>query len=207
MKKNVLWLAIALMMTITFGACTSSDADENNVEKAFAGYGLGYGSDGFGYVNGGIVNEWENPAVDKSDPLATFFEEELHRPYWDGYGNEFKTFFEQGSWDDETCLVFNSWQEFQDAYMGSKDLPEIDFNQYTLVIGRTWGNDGSFELNNVILRDLGYVYELETKLFRHHDPNLCYTAAITTFFYWRLYPKLSQKDIEIKRTVIDLVNE
>lgn len=200
MKKNVLWAAIALVITIAIGACSSSNDDDSTVGKPAA-------DDQSDYVDGGIINEWDRPVVDKSDPLAAFFEEELHRPYWDGYGNEFKTFFENGSWDDEICLVFNSREEFQNAYMGSKELPEIDFNQYTLVIGRTWGNDGSYELNNVVLRDLGIAYELETILYRHHDPDRCYIAAITTFFYWRLYPKLSQKNIQIKRTVIDLVNE
>ena len=48
--------------------------------------------------------------------------------------------------------------------MGTKELPDVDFNQFTLVIGKTWGNDGSYGLSNVVLRDMGLTYELETQL-------------------------------------------
>ena len=153
---------------------------------------------------GEVYDGWGKPEVDESDPLAVFFRDELHGPYWDGAGNEFKTFFEQGSWDEEDCLVINSSQEFQDAYMGTKELPTVDFNMYTLIIGRTWGNDGSYKLNKIVLRDMGNTYELETQLL-HHVGGFA-TAAIQTIFYWRLYPKLAQKSINPKRIVID-VNE
>lgn len=153
---------------------------------------------------GGIVyNGYTHQEIDESDPLSVFFGEELYNPRWDGYGNEYKTFFEQGEWDDESILVINSQEEFQKAYMGTKDLPRVDFNIYTLVIGRTWGNDGSYKLADIILNDKGLNYELETRL--NHYVDRIANCAIQTIFYWRLYPKLAQKPIIPKRIVIDVL--
>lgn len=43
---------------------------------------------------GGIVyNGYTHQEIDESDPLAVFFRDELHKPYWDGYGNESKQYF------------------------------------------------------------------------------------------------------------------
>lgn len=156
-------------------------------------------------VRGGIIYDgYTQQKTDENDPVAVFFAKELHNPYWDGYGKEHKTFFEQGEWNDESCLMINSRQEFQDAYMGTEELPGIDFNQYTLIVGRTWGEDGSYRLGKIVLRDMGLTYELETQLLRYHYENMGVTLAIRTIYYWRLYPKLDIKEIIPKRTVTDV---
>ena len=188
MKKNLLWMGALLL--ILAGCSSDDDASQGNgnVEKVSGGN-----------VYQGFIHQED---VDESNPLSVFFGEELHNPYWDGAGNEYKTFFDQGGWDDESILVINSLEEFQKAYMGTKNLPDVDFNQYTLVIGRTWGNDGSYTLADIILKDKGTNYELETKLNHHVD--WIATMAIQVIFYWRVYPKLAQKPIIPKRTVIDV---
>lgn len=183
-KKSLLWISALLLM---LAGCGSDDEIVNGVKGE----------------RGGIVYYGDpHQDIDESDPLSVFFGEELHNPYWDGSGNEYKTFFEQGEWNDESVLVINSQEEFQKAYMGTKELPIVDFNMFTLVIGRTWGNDSSFMLADIILNDKGSNYELETKL-NHYVDGIAY-AAIQTFFYWRLYPKLAQKPIIPKRIVIDV---
>lgn len=159
--------------------------------------------DAIGYVSGGNKHEgWNNTNQDVTDPLVAFFQEELHRPYWDENGNEIKTFFEQGSWDEESCMMINSREDFQKAYMGTKELPEIDFDKYTLIIGRTWGNDSSYELAEVFLRDNGDNYSLDACLWHHYGGAF---AAIIHIFYWRLYPKLPQKDIVTNHVVYSMV--
>ena len=183
MKSKLLWMSLLLLMM----AGCSSDDDAETV-------------DGIVSLGGGVVYDgYAYQQIDETNPLSVFFGAELHQPRWDQYGNVDKSFFEQGEWDDESVLVINSREEFQKAYMGTKELPDVDFNQFTLVIGRTWGNDSSYGLNNVVLRDMGFTYELETQLF--HNTNRVGFAAIQTIFYWRLYSKLSEKAMIIKRTV------
>ena len=186
-KKNLLWISALLLM---LAGCSNDDEIVNEVKGE----------------RGGIVYDgYTLQKIDESDPVSVFFGKELHNPRWDGYGNEFKTFFEQGEWNDESILVINSQEEFQKAYMGTKDLPNVDFNQYTLIIGRTWGNDSSYELDKIVLRDRGRTYELETLLL-HHVNRGAY-AAILTIFYWHLYPKLAPKAITPKRTVTDVYDK
>jgi hypothetical protein len=153
-------------------------------------------------VCGGEAYEGWGIEGGSSDPLAVFFREELHGPYWDGDGNEYKTFFEQGKWDDESCLVFNSREEFQNAYMGTKELPDVDFDKYTLVIGRTWGNDSSYDLNIVFLKNKGDYYELETTI--NHYVDRVASFAIVKIYYWYLFNKFEKKDVVIKRIVKDV---
>ena len=202
-KAGLVMLAMGLLI-----ACSSDDDkkyvindDEiNNDEKYNDNPPIISCPGAIEYVKGGDVYDWAYQDDDKLDPLELFFNEELHSPYWDDYGNVHKSFFEQGSWDDESCLMINTREDFQNAYMGTKELPEVDFDKYTLVIGRTWGNDGSYKLVDVMLIDNDDDYLLESYLVNH---NGMATLAIVRIYYWRLYPKLPQKDIVIKRIVVD----
>ena len=190
MKKNsILWMSAVLILIVGMSSCSNDD----EIVDVFSNNNA---------VRGGEVYGWDKPEVDASDSLAVFFRDELHGPYWDGNGNEFKTFFNQSSYDDESCLMIYSRQEFRSAYMGTKELPDVDFSKNTLIIGRTWCNDGSYELDDIILKDMGAYYELETRLLHYVDRGaLC---AIVELYYWRLYPKLEKKDIVLKRTVKDV---
>ncbi len=188
MKRKLFWMSLLLLTIAGLSSCSSNDDDEVAA--------------GIDDVCGGVVyNGYAIQQFDKANPLSVFFAEELHEPTWDDEGNIHKSFFERGEWNDERVLVINSQEEFQTAYMGTKVLPDVDFGQYTLVIGKTWGN-GSQELRSVILRDFGDAYELETQLVDHIDR--ASTCAIETIFYWHLYPKLPKKPIMLKRTVTDV---
>ena len=174
MKKNrFFWMFAVLMLVVGMSSC-SKDDDIGNEDIGNEDIGND-DIDNVDIVNndsvrgGEVYDGWVKPEVDMSDPLAVFFRDELHSPYWDGQGNEIKTFFEQGEWDDKSCLMINSRQEFQDAYMGTKELPDVDFSNYTLIIGRVWGNDTSYKLNSVLLTDMTENYELEIKMLHYVD--------------------------------------
>lgn len=214
-KKSLFVMGAAMMLAISLNSCSSDEQaneepkpndekelDSNPVDTRLRDIRADY-PDAISYISGGNNHEgWNNPDSDVADPLVAFFQEELHRPYWDENGNEIKTFFEQGSWDEEGCMMINSREDFQKAYMGTKELPEIDFDKYTLIIGRTWGNDSSYELADVFLRDNGDNYSLDACLWHHYGGAF---AAIIHIFYWRLYPKLPQKDIVTKHVVYSMV--
>lgn len=194
MKKKLLIVLGFISVIMTLASCDNDDNSLYRVEKNESGE--------IAPVRCGIIIEgYARQKVDESDPVSVFFGKELHSPYWDGFGNEFKTFFEQGEWNDESCLMINSQQEFQAAYMGTKELPEVDFNQYTLVIGRTWSSDGSYVLDKTVLYNRDFTYELEAQ-FLHYLNGTAF-CSIIRFYYWSLYPKLEPKEIILKRTVTD----
>ena len=196
MKKKLLIVLGFISVIMTLASCDNDDNGVYRVEKNESGE--------IAPVRCGIIIEgYARQKVDESDPLSVFFGKELHDPYWDGSGNEYMTFFgEWKEWNDEGFLMINSQQEFQAAYMGTKDLPEVDFNQYTLVIGRTWGNDGSYVLDKTVLYDRDLTYELEAQFL--HYLNCSFVCSIIQFYYWSLYPKLEPKEIILKRTVTDV---
>ena len=81
-KKSLLWINTLLLM---LAGCVSDEEIANDIKGE----------------HGGIVYHGDpHQDIDESDPLSVFFGEELHNPYWDGSGNEYKTFFEQGEWND-----------------------------------------------------------------------------------------------------------
>ena len=88
--------------------------------------------------------------------------------------------------------------------MDLKTLPDVVFYKYTIRIGRTWGNDGSFSLGEITLKDKKSYYELQTKLL-HHVGGFA-TQAIIDIYFWRLYPKLEKKNIVMKRTVENVMD-
>lgn len=191
MKQLLVFVLGFISMTLT-----GCDSEDNSIPRAGK-----YGEGVVGQVRGGVAYDgYARQAVDESDPVSVFFGKELHSPCWDGYGNEVKTFFEQGEWNDESCLMINSQEEFQAAYMGIEKLPEVNFGQYTLVIGRTWSS--ACEFDGTALRDLDLNYELEIQLL--HNVNWTSVAGIQIIYYWRLYPKLEQKPIILKRTVTEV---
>ena len=93
--------------------------------------------------------------------------------------------------DKDECYVINSLEELKSIYSGKKEIPYIDFDKYTLVIGQK------------VMPDFyhpEYKQELE---FRNHrcDLNLYVPdygsgiKAIQHFYYWAFYPKFYTEGI------------
>lgn len=185
MKKN--WLAIALtMVTLALTACNSNDDEVIGEIAPVAGED---------FLFQGV---YPSP-VETSDPLTLFMREELCSPFLHNDGQVYETFFKSDESYEEKVIVINNKLEFHNAYMGTKKLPDVDFSRYTLVLGRTWGNDGSYRLDQTILWSKGLHYELEFRL--SHLIDVVTTLNIQVFYYWRLYPKLKHKPFVPKRTV------
>ena len=187
-------------------ADNSSGFDDVEVRIPFVvGSGHGEAKEIAAVAGEEIYDKWRKPQQETTDPLALFFRDELHGPYWDNNNIEHKTFFNHGNYDEERVLIINSREEFQSAYMGTNTLPEVDFSRYTLVLGRTWGNDTSCFLDKIILRDTSAYYELDAKLLHYVDIGAY--SVVVNIYYWRLYPKLEKKNIIPKRSVMDVKGE
>jgi len=137
--------------------------------------------------------------VDTPQDLKVFFDSEMHGPYWDGQGNEHRSFFGRTEWNEDVLLVIRSAEEFRKAYAGTKQLPDIDFSRYTLILGKTWGNDSSYALREVRLYDNGSQYVLDIDIL-HRVWGIA-LAAIQEFYYWRLYPRLDDRPVVPNRIV------
>ncbi len=93
---------------------------------------------------------------------------------------------------NEICII-NSQEELSNLYNGDKPLPEIDFSKYTLLVGHVLAAHSGHLLERTELTEKDgsltlYVY------IRALDEGL---AVITPILYWGLYPKLSQKEINV----------
>lgn len=115
------------------------------------------------------------------------------------------SFFQDNS--EDVCLLINSEEEFRESYQGTDErIPYIDYQQYTLVIGKKkyYTSEGEknptqLEGQKLYLKDGKYVLDLSC---RYNIPGVSfYTDRFICF--WGLYPKLSPKDITVNIQYID----
>ena len=139
---------------------------------------------------------WIQP-VENTQEWEDFFATEVRHPYWDGDGNIHRTFFDQTEWDEQKLLVINSQSDFRLASTGEKQLPEIDFDKYTLIIGKDLASNSSYQLQDVQLYDNGKQYILDIDIM-HYVWRGAY-EMIQDLFYWKVYPKLDKKEIILNR--------
>ena len=93
--------------------------------------------------------------------------------------------------DKDECYVINSLEELKSIYCGEREIPYIDFDKYTLVIGQK------------VMPDFYHpVYKQELKFLNHRcDLNLYVPdydlgfKAIQHFYYWAFYPKFNTEGI------------
>ena len=129
-----------------------------------------------------------------SDELNFFMMDALHSSEFQGR----RTFFSEEAVAEE-CLIINSEEEFRQAYKGDKELPKINFDYCTLVIGRTYGEHGGITYGGHELKDKGDSYQLNVTLNNNVNPNYCYTAAFTDIYFWKTYLKLEKKPVVFNR--------
>ena len=174
MRKNVLlWMCVVLMALVGMSSCSSDDENDNNISP-----------------------------VDVNDgPIAAFFKTELPERHSDSeYYLITRSFF----FDPETLggvqieenivCVINSRQELAEIYQGEKELPEIDFDKYTLIIGQQIMPYHGFYVaqKDLSAGDNGLVLTL----YARNDDELL-SCAHQNLYFWGLYPKLSQKMVSV----------
>ena len=137
--------------------------------------------------------------------LAAFFQAELHHPYYRDGGEVYPGFFGELEYDAQPCYLINSMEEFQAAYKGNEQLPEVDFERYSVLVGRTYRIDGSESLGIYNLVDEDDHYRMYLGILRNVNPDYGYTCDIGDLFYWELYPKRESKPINIERRVVEAV--
>lgn len=128
--------------------------------------------------------------------LSFFLLDALHSSEFAGR----QTFFSEGP-EEQECLLINSEEEFRAAYKGDKEVPKtwINFDDCTLVIGRTYGENSGVSLGGFELKDNGDSYQLDLTLNHNVNPNVFYTQAYIDLYFWKIYPKMENKPIVFNR--------
>ena len=95
---------------------------------------------------------------------------------------------------ENMAYVINSRQELADVYLGDKELPVIDFDRYTLIIGQQILPYLGFYVakKELLAGDEGLILHL----YARNDGELL-PCALQNLYFWGLYPKQSQKTITV----------
>ena len=181
------------MMAAVIGACLCACESSNN-----------HSDDPIGSVPD-LPTKRSNVDEDTYLRLSAFFQTELHHPYYRDGGEVFPGFFGEMEYDAQPCYLINSMEEFQTAYKGNEQLPEVDFERYSVLVGRTYRIDGSESLGIYNLVDEDDHYRMYLGILRNINPDYGYTCDIGDLFYWDLYPKRESKPINIERRVVEAV--
>ena len=125
----------------------------------------------------------------------------------DALNNEYQgrhTFFSDGL-EEQECLIINSFQEFKEAYKGNWELCSyVDFRHCTLMIGRTYGENGGVSLDGYELTDNGDTYQLNLTLNNNVNPNYTYSPNRVNLYFWKIYPKTENKPVVFNRVTQDV---
>lgn len=171
MKTNILTVTAALLMLGGFVACNDSEEPE--------------------YIG--------TPPVTAPADVSAFFKTYLPSSSYSRPEPEFN-FSEIDSRDIE-CFVINSMEEFEAVAPPAVELPVIDFDKYTLIIGQHWMGDPGYTFEKQAVDSdsesdkmiLNLVYK---RLGGAHP------ASMTNFYFWGLYTKLPEKTLTVNKIII-----
>lgn len=138
-----------------------------------------------------------------TEEVKTFFEKDFSTNYSDI--NQKSGFFT----DDEYMYLskgvivrsINSRQEFEQAYNGKYELPDIDFSRNTLLVGMVNSLNSGETLGAVRLWDREGNYELQVVINKNVNPTGVYGLIIRPLFFWKLYPKFPTSNLTATRIV------
>lgn len=170
MKRTFKTLGLFLSAFFLLTACSSNEEDDNlpvdeNANKTFP-----------------VIEDKLDPAV------VSFFNETLpNQPCY----QPIETFFTPVSEETNAYSLINNEQELREAYKGDKALPKIDFEHYTLIIGRVY--TGGVKVDQQYLTK-----ENENNVLVLHLLHEAVVAEMFYTYYWGVYPKMTTDHITIQ---------
>ena len=169
MKKNILTLGLFLLAALLPTGCSSDDEQVPETPEAEA--------------NIKKILPFSADNLDSS--LVSFFNEAL--PPISILPTE--SFFTAEAHDADVCYLINNKTEFQEAYKGNKPLPEIDFENYTLIIGMLY-QGSNYHLDEQYIEEDDNGKQLVLILGSHSA-----LAEMIYIHYWGIYPKVNSHSI------------
>lgn len=137
------------------------------------------------------------PPVTAPKEVKSFFETYLP-PMSYGY-DETPFNFGINDLNNTKCFLINSMEEFKAIAPSSLELPTIDFDKYTLIIGgHLLGSPKYTLMKQTVHKETA---EISLNLI-YQQMNGASPTIITTFYFWGLYTKLTNKTIKVDVTTI-----
>lgn len=190
MKKTI-YLLGTLLLTAALAACSSDydnppeQPDSHQQEEPTDSIGVNNDTTKIDSTAYTVIS-----AVPVSEEVKAFFDEAL--PFSYDKPAYFKPYVDLGEDNGVHILsqwvvysVFNSKEEMQEQYVGDFDLPEIDFEKYTLVIGTSL-MDKMDSLKTIEVRSYGEYNELTVSIGLGHYGQI----EIYHFRFWAIFPKI-----------------
>jgi hypothetical protein len=101
----------------------------------------------------------------------------------------------------DTCFVINSNAQLEAFYTGELTIPNIDFDKYTLIIGKAYmPNTGE----SLVYHDISADKKVQNLYVETYSAG---SAMISMEYYWGLYPKFDSDNLISRRFLTKLTYE
>lgn len=97
------------------------------------------------------------------------------------------------------CVLVNSKKEFRGLLTREVSLPDIDFEKYSLIIGKCVLGDPGYVLEDQVIHMGSDHMELKLQYRRLDGVS---PSVVTDFYYWGLYQKLPDLPLEVDLDII-----
>lgn len=138
------------------------------------------------------------PPAAASEEVTAFFK--AHLPESSTNHSEVEFNFSELDFNETECILINSAEEFAAVAPPTAELPAIDFEKYTLVIGQHQMGCPAYRLEEQAV-DAESGPDKMTLNLVYSQGNGPIAAVVTTFYVWGLYDKLPSKPIGTAVTI------
>ena len=185
MKKLVYLLSCLFLLSAGFSAC-SNDYDDPPEQPNSHQNEVSVDSVDITQDEGASKDYTVISTVPVSEEVKAFFDEAL--PYLPGLPIELSPFLFQSNVNSD-FFVINNEKELQNIYKGEKTLPQLDFENNTLIIGQLLMPRESFHLEAIYIRVYGDGNVLTIQTW---EPPYQYSALYHMYF-WGIFPKMLEE--------------
>ena len=183
--KKLFYLLNGLLLTASLAAC-SSDYDDPPEQPNSHQNEVSVDSVDITQDEGASKDYTVISTVPVSEEVKAFFDEAL--PYLPGLPIELSPFLFQSNVNSD-FFVINNEKELQNIYKGEKTLPQLDFENNTLIIGQLLMPRESFHLEAIYIRVYGDGNVLTIQTW---EPPYQYSALYHMYF-WGIFPKMLEE--------------
>lgn len=187
MMKRLFYVCTLFLLITGMVSCSIDDDDVIVQEAAATEEVKAFFNEDFTY---NYENEFASESI--KDPAS-----------YNLYASPITGFFTFGEYEQNPIVVrsINSHEEFECAYHGKFQLPDIDFSKYTLIVGITKSINSLWTLGPVRLVQTKGLYELQVILNKNINPHALGLSMVTPLLFWKIYPKFpTNKMIVVRRT-------